>query len=301
MRKTLLVLLAGGLVILTAGLWVTAPEDVTEPYAPGHVPDPQAGRLVFAAGGCISCHAAPEAAASEHPVLAGGLAFPSDFGTFYAPNISPDPVAGIGGWSVADFARALTKGVSPVGQHYYPAFPYTAYQHLTPADVSNLFSYIKTLPPTPQASRPHDVGFPFNIRRGLGTWKIAFMAKDYAVTGDLDASAVRGRYLAEGLAHCGECHTPRNAVGGLDRSRWLAGAPNPSGKGRIPNITPAALEWSRADLIAYFTSGFTPDFDTAGGEMAEVVSNLAQLPEADRAALADYLKAVPPVASPPQP
>ncbi len=108
-----------------------------------------------------------------------------------------------------------------------------------------------------------------------------------------DAEVERGRYLVEGLAHCGECHTPRNALGALDRGAWLTGAPNPSGKGRIPGITPDQLDWSKADLVAYFTSGFTPEYDSAGGEMAEVVSNLAQLPESDREAIAAYLKALP--------
>jgi mono/diheme cytochrome c family protein len=112
-----------------------------------------------------------------------------------------------------------------------------------------------------------------------------------APTPELEA----GRYLAEALAHCGECHTPRNAMGGLDRSRWLAGAPNPSGEGRIPNITPAALDWSAADIAEYLKSGFTPEFDTAGGSMAAVVAGTSRLSDADRAAIAAYVKAVPPV------
>jgi mono/diheme cytochrome c family protein len=281
--------------VIGAGFaWVlTAPADVDPDFAQGHVPDVQAGALVFAAGGCVSCHAVPQSAGDQKLALAGGLAFASDFGTFYAPNISPDPDAGIGAWSLTDFARALTKGVSPQGQHLYPAFPYTAYQHLTPADVSDLFAYIQTLPADATPSKPHDVSFPFNIRRALGFWKLLFMKDEYVLSGDQSPDVSRGRYLAEALAHCGECHTPRNALGGLDRDNWLSGAPNPSGKGRIPNITTGALDWSQSDLIAYFTTGFTPDYDSAGGEMAEVISNLAQLPDSDRAAIAAYLKAIP--------
>jgi mono/diheme cytochrome c family protein len=226
-------------------------------------------------------------------VLAGGLPFPSDFGTFHAPNISPDPNHGIGGWTLPQFARAVTRGVSPEGQHYYPAFPYAAYQHLAPQDVVNLFAYMQTLPAAEVPSLPHEVGFPFNVRRGLGVWKILFLKDEYVMADVSDAQVERGRYLVEGMAHCGECHTARNALGGLQRKAWLTGAPNPSGKGRIPGITPAHLDWSQVDLVEYFTSGFTPEYDSAGGEMAEVVRNLAQLPESDREAIAAYLKALP--------
>ncbi|WP_299148242.1 cytochrome c [uncultured Tateyamaria sp.] len=284
------------LVALAIGLgWVlTRPASLPDNFAADHIPDPENGALVFHAGGCASCHTAPEAETdgAAPPVLAGGLPFVTEFGTFYAPNISPHPDHGIGAWSAQGFARAVTLGVSPQGQHYYPAFPYAAYQHATPGDVADLFAYIQTLPPSDAVNRPHDVGFPFNIRRGLGLWKRLFVAKDFVVATD-DPILQRGRYLAEGLSHCTECHTSRNALGGLDRARWMAGAPNPSGKGTIPNITPAVLDWSENDLIAYFTSGFTPDYDSAGGKMAEVVENLSQLPEADRAAIAAYIKALP--------
>ena len=257
--------------------------------------DSKKGALLFAAGGCASCHKAPEAGEEDKLLLAGGLAFASDFGTFYAPNISPDRDYGIGAWNNSQFARAVLKGVSPGNTHYYPAFPYTSYTHMSIADAGDLFAYIKTLPASDTPSRAHDVGFPFNIRRTLGGWKWLFASDDYVLTGDLSEQLQRGRYLVEGLAHCGECHTPRNALGGLQRDQWLAGAPNPSGKGTIPNITPGKLEWSESDLVAYFTSGFTPEYDSAGGEMAKVVSNLAQLPQSDREAIAAYLKAIPAV------
>lgn len=287
----------GCAVIGAAAGWVlTRPAPLDANYAAGLTPDAQAGQLIFAAGGCVSCHAKPGAKAEAKRVLAGGLAFASDFGTFYAPNISSDLDHGIGRWSLPQFARALTRGVSPEGQHYYPAFPYTAYSHLAPQDVADLFAYMQSLPAAATPDVAHDVGFPFNVRRGLGLWKLLFLKDDFVLTGDHDAVVSRGRYLAEALAHCGECHTPRNALGGLDRSNWLAGAPNPSGKGKIPNITPGGLDWSEADLVEYFTSGFTPEYDSAGGEMAEVVSNLAQLPQSDRAAIAAYLKSVPTVA-----
>lgn len=282
-------LAAGGFLVLTA------PAMIDPNFGQGQTPDAAAGQLVFSAGGCVSCHAAPGAKDDAKLVLSGGLPFASDFGTFYAPNISSDDEHGIGAWTINEFARAVTKGVSPESRHYYPAFPYTAYTHLTAQDVTNLFAYMQTLPASVTPSKAHDVSFPFNIRRGLGLWKKLFGSDEYVLAGQQSDQVARGRYLAEGLAHCGECHTPRNAVGGLKRDAWLSGAPNPSGKGKIPNITPAALDWSEADLVEYFTSGFTPDYDSAGGEMAEVISNLAQLPERDRAAIAAYLKAIPAV------
>ncbi len=275
------------------GWVVTGPDPLDPSYGAGLTPDPEAGALVFAAGGCVSCHAAPKSKGDKMLVLAGGLPFPSDFGTFHAPNISPDPNHGIGGWTLPQFARAVTRGVSPEGQHYYPAFPYAAYQHLAPQDVVNLFAYMQTLPAAEVPSLPHEVGFPFNVRRGLGVWKMLFLKDEYVMADVSDSQVERGRYLVEGMAHCGECHTARNALGGLQRKAWLTGAPNPSGKGRIPGITPAHLDWSQADLVEYFTSGFTPEYDSAGGEMAEVVRNLAQLPESDREAIAVYLKALP--------
>lgn len=294
MRRFALVLLACAVLGAGVAFFITRPAGLDESFGGRLTADAEAGALVFAAGGCASCHAAPKAEGDAKKVLSGGLAIASDFGTFHVPNISPDPDQGIGNWSLPAFARAVTQGVSPQGAHYYPAFPYTAYRHMAPQDVVNLHAYMMTLPASDTPSKPHDVGFPFNIRRGLGAWKLLYDHADFAVQGDLSPEATRGRYLSEALVHCGECHTPRGPLGGLQRDKWFAGAPNPSGKGRIPNITPAGVDWSESDLVAYFTSGLTPDYDSAGGEMAEVVRNLAELPESDRAAIAAYLKAVPP-------
>ena len=252
-----------------------------------------AGEAVFWAAGCASCHMAPGALGDDQLILAGGQEFLSDFGTFVAPNISSDADHGIGGWSVEDFAHAITCGISPAGQHYFPALPYAAYGKMVPQDVIDLKAYMDALPPSATPSQPHKVGFPFNIRRNVGIWKLMFLSDEYVVQGDLTPQLERGRYIAEALAHCGECHTPRNALGGLDTSRWLGGAPNPSGKGEIPNITPGKLTWSEAEIVDFLTTGFTPEFDSVGGNMAHVVENMARLPEADRAAVAAYLKAVP--------
>jgi mono/diheme cytochrome c family protein len=279
-------------IVGAAGFWIlTMPKSVSDAELAGISGDAARGENVFWAGGCASCHAAPGAEGEERLVLAGGKGFPSDFGTFYAPNISPS-AQGIQGWSVEDLANAMIHGVSPEGQHYYPAFPYTSYIRADIQDIADLHAFLQGLPMSDMANKAHDVGFPFNIRRGLGVWKHAYLGEGWVMEVEGD-TLTRGRYLVESLGHCSECHTPRNMFGGLDTSRWMAGAPVPGGKGKIPNITPHSLDWIESDITAYLTSGFTPEFDSAGGEMAEVVENMAHLPESDRAAISAYLKALP--------
>jgi mono/diheme cytochrome c family protein len=259
--------------------------------------DAARGETVFWVGGCASCHAAEDAEGEARLRLGGGRVLETDFGTFVMPNISTDPVHGIGGWSLADFANAMQRGVSPDGRHYYPAFPYTSYARMRPEDVSDLWAYIRTLPAVASTPRDHALGFPYTIRRGLGLWKRAFLS-DAPVTalGEGDPLLARGRYLAEAPGHCGECHTPRNLAGALDYSRWLAGAEAAEGDGKVPDITGGEGgigDWSVADLAYYFETGFTPEFDSVGGAMVEVQENLAMIEPADREALAAYLKAVP--------
>lgn len=284
-----------GLGIIGAGVgWVlTAPTTADEDEIAGLTGDAARGEMVFHAAGCASCHAAP--GSEDKLTLVGGMEFASPFGTFVAPNISQDPTEGIGAWTTLDLVTAMQHGTSPEGTHYYPAFPYASYIRADVADIVDLHAYLKTLPADATPSQPHDVGFPFNIRRSLGGWKLLFLDEGWVVDpGDLSDEETRGRELVEALGHCGECHTPRNALGGPDTSRWLAGAPYPTGKGSFPNITPAALEWSSDEIVEYLTSGFTPEFDSVGGHMAEVVENFAQLPEAERAAVAAYLNRVAP-------
>ncbi|MCA0921619.1 c-type cytochrome [Pseudooceanicola nanhaiensis] len=250
------------------------------------------GKWVFDAGGCASCHAAPGASGEAKLTLAGGKSFASDFGTFLAPNISPDPKQGIGAWSLVDLANAMQRGVSPEGRHYYPAFPYTAYIHATPQDIADLWAYLQTLPPSDTPSQPHQVGFPFNISRGIGLWKALYLTPDFVQT-STDEEVLRGRYLVEALGHCAECHTPRNALGGLEKAQWLTGAQLAGGAGRAPGLTPDHLDWSAEEIAEYLSSGFTPDFDSAGGEMTDVVENTAKLSQPDRLAIAAYLKSLP--------
>lgn len=295
MRRFFVLLVAVSLVGGAAFLALTRPATVDPALFAGLNGDAARGEMVYHAAGCGSCHMAPRAEGEARLILSGGQEFPSPFGTFKAPNISPSD-QGIGGWSVVDLANAMMHGTSPDGAHYYPAFPYVSYAHATAQDIADLHSYLQTLPPSDVPSQPHDIGFPFNIRLTLGGWKLLFAGKGWAIDApDLNDAETRGRYLVEGLGHCAECHTPRNALGGMDRTRWMAGAPDPSGRGRNPNITPARLTWSEGEIAAYLMTGFTPDFDSVGGHMALVVSSYAELPASDRSAVAAYLKRVEPV------
>ncbi|OAN81160.1 diacylglycerol kinase [Jannaschia sp. EhC01] len=293
MGRIIRIAIALAIIGLGAAWALTRPQHITDAEVAGLVGDAEAGEAVFWAAGCASCHSREDAETEERLVLAGGQAFPSDFGTFRAPNISSDPTHGIGDWTLPQFLTALQNGISPEGQHYYPAFPYTAYRLADRQDLADLFAFMQTLPASDTPSQPHDVGFPFSIRRAVGLWNLLNLRDDYTISADLSDEAERGRYLAEALSHCGECHTPRNAIGALDRSRWLQGAPNPSGRGTIPALTPDALTWSQDEIAAYLNDGFTPDFDSAGGHMRSVIQNLANLPAEDREAIAAYLQAVP--------
>ena len=279
-----------GVLVAIVGWVLSAPPRLPSSTFDGLTGDAKRGAVIFAAGGCRSCHVEKGDTSEGPPVLTGGYRIDSPFGTFISPNISPSE-AGIGGWSVADLGNALMAGVSPEGAHYYPALPYTSYVRMEPQDVADLKAYIDKLPPSDVASQPHEVAFPFNIRRGLGLWKRLNMSDDWITTADTPEQQ-RGRYLVEAVAHCGECHTPRKTLGALDTSQWMMGAPNPSGKGSIPAIHPSKLDWAAEDIAYYLETGFTPDFDSAGGSMAQVVRGTAQLTAEDRAAIAGYLKAL---------
>jgi mono/diheme cytochrome c family protein len=298
MKRTVAIVIGFALSAAIGFVILTSPEMVRaglEPIPAGQ-PDLANGRTMFYAGGCASCHATPDQ--DDKTRLGGGLALHSPFGTFYAPNISPHPRDGIGGWTPEQFLRAMRGGVSPEGRHYYPAFPYTSYQRMAPADVRDLFAFIRTVPAVEGRVRGHDLRFPFSIRRGLGLWKLAFLdGRMFQPDSAKSASWNRGAYLTEGPGHCAECHSPRNALGVIPAERRFSGGPNPERKGWVPNITPDATGikgWTRSDVVEVLTSGLTPFGDSVGSNMASVVRNTAQIPEADRAAIAEYLLSLPP-------
>ncbi|MGJ4959475.1 c-type cytochrome [Bradyrhizobium sp. HKCCYLRH2015] len=300
LRRLLLALCVLGAAGLTVFWWLTQPSTITLAAAT-RAPDLANGQEMFNIGGCASCHAVPNQ--PDRLKLGGGLPLSSPFGTFYAPNISPDPTDGIGRWSEAEFVNAVVRGVSPGGSHYYPAFPYPSYAAAKIDDVRDLFAYMKTLPPVAGASRAHDMPFPFNIRRTVGVWKLLFFdGKPFAANASRPAEWNRGAYLVSTFGHCAECHSPRNALGGIVSAQRLAGGPEPEGQGFVPNITQKGLsDWSESDISYFLETGQLPDGDNVGGSMARVIRNTSQLSPEDRKAMAVYLKWLPPVEGPPKP
>lgn len=260
--------------------------------------DATRGKLVFAAANCGACHARP--GQTDPLKLGGGLALVSPFGTFRVPNISPDAADGIGSWSVADLANALIAGVSPKGQHYYPAFPYSSYTGMDIADVQDLYAYLKTLPAVSGRPPPHDLPLLFRVRRTIGLWKLLFFNEgrsEARLTGEPVQD--RGAYLVETLGHCAECHSTRNALGAIKSRTRFAGGPDPEGTGFVPNITPSRIgHWSEKDIAVMLQTGVTPGHGRVESSMADVVSNTAQLPQGDRDAIARYVKSLSPRPTP---
>ncbi|MBM3558307.1 MAG: c-type cytochrome [Alphaproteobacteria bacterium] len=255
----------------------------------GAAPDPARGEYVFHMSGCASCHTAEGGA-----FLAGGRRLMTPFGAFLVPNITPDRATGIGGWSEADLVRAMTEGVSPTGGHYYPSFPYTSYTRMRRSDIADLKAYLDTVPAVRNAVGPHEMGFPFSVRLGNFFWKLLFFSPGEFVPDPAhDDEWNRGAYLVNGPGHCGECHTPRNILGGLDRDRALAGATLPEGDGgKVPSLR--GLDWSVEDFVWAFETGLLPDGDALGSSMADVITeNTSKLTAGDRRAIAVYLKSLP--------
>lgn len=255
------------------------------------------GRYLITAGGCISCHTDYK---KKGKPFAGGAPIPTPFGTFYPPNITPDKTHGIGGWSDADFIRAMRDGKNPDGAHYFPSFPYTSYTQITEPDLKAMKAYLFSIPAVAQASVPHDISFPFSWRFLQTGWKLLFFRQgEFGPDSAQSAEVNRGAYLANALAHCGECHTPRNLLGGLDYDQWMAGTPDgPEGES-MPNLTPdpeTGLSWDVEEIAEYLKTGQTPEFDYAGSLMAEVIEhNTGKLTDEDRLAIARYLKSLEPV------
>ncbi len=269
-----------------------------EPAPSGENEAVKRGAYVFHAAGCKACHTDTK---KKGPPLAGGRAIETPFGTFYGPNITPDPVTGIGEWSDGDFIRALRSGISPDGDHYYPVFPYTSFTNMTERDMLDLKAYIFSLPPVEKPNRPHEVKLPFRFRPLLRLWKaLHFTPGPFQPDAAKSAALNRGAYLAEALVHCGECHTPRTMTGGLDSAKWMAGTDDGPDGEIVPNITPDAAtgigEWDLDDIEFMLETGIRADADMVGSLMAEVVEDgTSRLTASDRRAIALYLKSLAPI------
>ena len=272
------------------------------PSAFGATPDPVRGKYLLAAGGCVACHTDKK---NKGPALAGGRALKTPFGVFYSPNITPDPKTGIGGWSDADFVRALRHGLRPDGSHYFPAFPYPSYTAMTERDMLDLKAYLFTLAPVARADTPHELAPPFGWRFLVSIWKaLYFTPGAYRPDPAKGEQWNRGAYLVRALGHCGECHTPRDMLAGPKPGMALAGTEagpegGPEG-GIVPNITPddetGIGRWSEGELNGLLELGALPNGDFVGGQMGEVVDDVTgKLTDADRRAIIAYLKALKPV------
>jgi len=256
------------------------------------------GKTLFDAAGCAGCHTDVK---NKGAPLAGGRRLKTPFGVFVSPNITPDPDVGIGKWTDADFIRALREGIAPDGSHYFPVFPYPSYTGITDRDLIDLKAYIFTLTAVATPNKPHDVAAPFGWRFLLPVWKaLYFAAGPYQPTPAKSEQWNRGAYLVTALGHCGECHTPRDALGGKKANMQLAGTRDGPEGGLIPNITPdkptGIGRWPDIDLEELLHSGMLPDGDFVGSEMGEVVdAGTSRLSDADRKAIIVYLRSVPPV------
>jgi len=254
------------------------------------------GRYLTYAGGCISCHTEE---ADDAVPLSGSRAMQTAFGTFYSPNITPDPETGIGGWSEDDFVDAFWEGVSPDGEHYFPAFPYTSYTGASREDLLAIRAYLMSIEPVRKEAPPHDLAWYMSTRLAAGAWKaVNFKPARFQPDPTKDAQWNRGAYLVRHLGHCGECHSPRNATGVIRADLEMAGSR--LGDEKVPNITPHRTDgigrWSASDIEYFLDIGMLPDGDFAGSSMVDVIEdNTSKLTRDDRLAIAAYLQALPPL------
>lgn len=253
--------------------------------------DATRGAYLIRLGDCISCHTE-----KDGPQLAGGPALPTPFGTFYGPNITSDKQHGIGNWTLAQFARAMSDGEGPDG-NLYPAFPYEHYTLMSDQEIADLYAAMMATTPVATPSKPHEVSFPFNVRLALSGWKNLFFRPERHQA-DLAHSERwnRGRYLVDGPGHCVMCHSPRNLLGAIDAGTELTGNPAGGVGGRAPALTTTRLTergYDVASLASALNDGFTPDFNILGGAMGEVIEDgTSHWTEADREAVAAYLLGV---------
>lgn len=254
------------------------------------------GAYIFAVADCATCHTDVK---NHGAPLAGGRALVTEFGTFYTPNITPDPVNGIGRWSLADFRRALRDGKRRDGQYLYPVFPFTSYTGMSDSDIAALYAYLMTQKPDPTPNKPDEIEFPFRFRPLLVVWRMLYFTPGpLPPVADKNPEWNRGHYLSEAVVHCQECHTPRNFLGALEADHAYAGNPNGPDGMRSPNITPdndtGIGQWSEANIATVLKTGQTPDADTVIRQMSEVTKGTFALTDSDRQAIAVYLKSLPP-------
>jgi mono/diheme cytochrome c family protein len=254
------------------------------------------GAYLAHAANCAGCHTDKK---HNGPPFAGGSGIPTPFGVYYSRNITPDPEHGIGAWCDADFLRALRQGISPSGEHYFPAFPFPSFTGMTDRDILDIRAYLRTQKPASTANKPHAVPFPYNVRSTMVAWRLLYFAEGPLAPDPRENSEWnRGNYLVTAVSHCGDCHTPRNFLGAPREGRRFAGArlAGPD-RQRAPNITPDTSDgigkWNLDDIVGVLKRGMTPDGEFVEAPMSEVVEGTSKLTDADLKAIAVYLKSLP--------
>jgi mono/diheme cytochrome c family protein len=275
-----------GLVVAIAGYVLVLPKlgRSTQAVAiAGLIGDPKRGAYLATAAGCLTCHTNYK---KKGKLLAGGPAIKTPFGTFYGPNITPDKKYGIGSWSLEQFSRALTTGMAPNGNHYFPSFPYTSYAQMKPQNIADIKSYLDTVTPVSSPSRQHDLSWPFSDRNAVGAWKMLNFNPSR------DGGMSRGAYLVTVLGHCGECHTQRDLLGGKTGLPLAGNSNGPDGT-KVPGLRGLATDgttWTADNIKLSLQVGMKPNGDFLGDTMAEVVEHsTGKLNDEDRAAIAAYL------------
>jgi mono/diheme cytochrome c family protein len=280
-------LLVGGAIAAFAIAWRPAIAAIDPPSRQSFdIAIVKRGRELAAIGNCGTCHTV-----RGGKDLAGGLPVPTSFGTIYSSNITPDAETGIGRWPEAAFRRAMRSGVDRDGQHLYPTFPYDHFTNVSDEDDRALYAYLMTRQPVHAPARANQLRFPLNQRFVIAGWKLLFLRHDtYRPDSTKSAEWNRGAYLVEGLAHCGACHTPRNALGAERASAQFSGGVVDNWNAYAINAqSPAPVPWNADALFAYLRNGWHPDHGVARGPMAEVVGNLASVADSDIRAIATYM------------
>lgn len=280
---------------LSAFWLLSAPRPLALADIPAHTVDPANGEKLYNAAGCRSCHLpGPDLIDADPALPAGGKALKTPVGTFYPPNLTPDPETGLGNWTELQFVNAVQRGISPAGQHYIPAFPFTSYAAMRTEDVLDIRAYLATLAPVKSPQRAADVPLAFVVRRGIGLWKwIGLDTAKWQPDAAQTDSWNRGSYLVNGPGHCAECHTPRNFAMARNDGQAFAGGPHPEGDGRVPSLR-GLIERGRykdaKDIASALQFGEMLGYDKiSSGGMGQVQQNISKLPEADILAIGEYL------------
>lgn len=289
-------------VIAAAGLalaWrMSEPHPLTAAEIPAHQPDIANGKELFNAAGCFSCHKpGPDLKTVDASLPAGGTPFKTPVGTFYPPNLTPDPETGIGKWTDAEFVNAVQRGISPEGENLIPAFPYTSYARMKTSDVLDIKAYLDSLPPVVAPEKEAQIPAPWLLRKGVGIWKhLGFDTAQWQPDASKSAEWNRGAYIANGAGHCNECHTPRNLFMAFDWSKQFQGGPHPGGEGKVPSLHDLigrGKYTDASDLATAFQNGEMMGYEhMSSGGMGEVQSNLSKLAESDVKAVADYISSL---------